>query len=237
MSTSAETLFQRNNTISERRRPAGLVASVALIAALHFFGWLGMHWPVMDQWLARLTPFSSFLSLTPLNLLLCLGLLLAFHQGFTRQFGRFAAACLLTGYWIEVAGVHTGVIFGSYYYGEVLGIKLLQVPLLIGVNWLILVYCTSEVTRRFINKPLAGAAVAAALMVLLDVLIEPVAIYFGMWLWETPHVPLQNYLAWYVISFVLCYLFFLPGFGKRNPLAPVIYVAQFLFFAAHNLVI
>src|SRR5689334_23098853 len=37
----------------------------------------------------------------------------------------------------EVIGVATGAIFGAYSYGEVLGFKLLEVPLIIGLNWVV----------------------------------------------------------------------------------------------------
>ena len=56
-----------------------------------------------------------------------------------------AIACL--GFFIEVIGVKTGFIFGSYYYGAAMGIKILAVPLLIGLNWSILVYSTSLVVQ------------------------------------------------------------------------------------------
>jgi putative membrane protein len=43
---------------------------------------------------------------------------------------------------------------------------------------------------------------AATLMVIYDIPLEPYAIYFDMWNWGGA-VPLQNYLAWFVISLVL----------------------------------
>jgi len=72
------------------------------------------------------------------------------------------------GFGVEVLGVKTELIFGSYHYGESLGYKWLSVPLLIGVNWCMLLYCTSQLSKfkNFIINALFGAA----LMVVLDFL-------------------------------------------------------------------
>jgi len=208
--------------------------SVILVAALHFFGFLGMWWPPMDELLQQFTPFSSFLSLTPLNLLLNLGLLMAFHRTFSTPFWAAATVIFLAGYFVEVAGVATGQIFGEYAYGTVLGFKLLNVPLLIGVNWLILVYATVNLTARYVNGYWPVGLLAAALMVGLDLMIEPVAIYFDFWQWEGESVPIQNYLAWYLVALPLCLLMAKVPKVAPNPIAPVILLAQSLFFLAHN---
>ena len=38
----------------------------------------------------------------------------------------------------EILVVSYGIIFGNYKYGEILGYKVLGVPLIIGINWCIL---------------------------------------------------------------------------------------------------
>ena len=230
METSSKTVVKQ-----PIRLPFGAAAS--LIASLHFFGFLGMWWQPMGEWLQKLTPFESFLSLTPLNLLINLVLLLAFHRQFTQRFVLASFLVFLVGYFIEVLGVSTGKVFGVYHYGTVLGYKVLEVPLLIGVNWLILVYCTVAITKKWLQNPWQVAALAAGLMVAMDALIEPVAIHFYFWKWQTEAVPLQNYIAWYLVAFPLCLL--MASFPKieQNRLAPVILVAQLLFFLAHNLLL
>ena len=41
-------------------------------------------------------------------------------------------------------------------------------------------------------------ALGAIYMVLLDVLIEPFAVYYGLWVWEGRVLPsLANYVAWF----------------------------------------
>lgn len=210
--------------------------AAALIVVAHLAGLLSMQWPPLDRWLSLWTPFDSLLSLTPFNLLLTTGLLLAWHRDWSAPFLWFAAACLLTGYWVEVAGVHTGLIFGQYQYGPVLGLKWLDVPLMIGVNWLLLVYSASVLVGRLPLPRWAQAPVAALLMVGIDVLIEPVAMRYDFWSWQGDVVPLQNYAAWYVVSLFLCALWVRLPFGsKDNPLGPVVYIVQLAFFGLNLL--
>lgn len=207
--------------------------AVGTLLAFHFFGFLGMHSEWMRSTLAALTPFEGFAELTPLNLVLTTGILLYFHGQWNAPFWRFAFVCFATGYLAEVAGVQTGAVFGQYAYGETMGPKLFGVPPLIGANWLVLVYCCSALSLR-LKLPTAGRVLfASALMVLLDLFIEPVAMRFGMWDWGGGQVPLQNYLAWYGISAALCWLFLAADFDKRNPLAGWVYGVQLAFFAAH----
>jgi putative membrane protein len=40
---------------------------------------------------------------------------------------------------IEIVGVKTSLIFGPYKYGENMGIKFYGVPLVIGLNWVVLI--------------------------------------------------------------------------------------------------
>ena len=67
-------------------------------------------------------------------------------------------------------------------------------------------------------------------MVLIDLVIEPVAMKYGFWSWQGGQIPLQNYLAWFVVSFVLLQLFYRLKFRKVNLIAPALYFFQLLFF-------
>jgi len=61
-------------------------------------------------------------------------------------------AVSIIGFLIEVIGVKTGYIFGRYYYGQSLGYHLLSVPLLIGLNWGVLLYSTIQLSN--FNNPI-----------------------------------------------------------------------------------
>jgi putative membrane protein len=197
-----------------------------LIVAMHFFGFILMQWSVTQ---------SFFEQLTPLNLLFCTFALLYFQPKWNQSFLIFIIIAFLTGYWIEVAGVATGLIFGKYQYGNTLGFKILEVPLLIGTNWVILTYITGAFCYHWKIPFWLKALTASAFMVLLDILIEPVAIAHDFWHWFGQPIPLQNYLAWFVIGFILQIIFVKLDFSKANPVAPYILGSQTFFFLAHHI--
>ncbi|MEY3053475.1 MAG: hypothetical protein RLY31_3260 [Bacteroidota bacterium] len=179
---------------------------------------------------------TDILDLTPLQLLSCFGLLIWNHpEGPGRRLWQFLAVAFLTGYWVEVAGVATGRIFGSYSYGDILGPKILETPLLIGVNWAMLVYAGNCLANRWTGRRsgLFFRAMAGAVFpVALDILLEPVAIAYGMWSWESATPPLQNYLGWFAVSLVLSVLHQRWLKDCRNPVAGWLLLAQAAFFAA-----
>ena len=180
---------------------------------------------------------SLFRSVTPVNLSLTAFLLIFFHEGHNNRIGTFALLCMLLGYSVEVLGVQTGFPFGVYEYHTTLGIKLLDTPLMIGVNWLILTYACGMIAQRFFIPSWKKALLGAALMVIIDFVIEPFAIYHQLWSWEGGSIPIQNYAAWYVIAFVLLLLFYRLVPPSRNPLVLPIYLLLFIFFAINNLFI
>ncbi|MEM1324812.1 MAG: carotenoid biosynthesis protein [Bacteroidota bacterium] len=176
---------------------------------------------------------DDFLLLTPFNLLVSLAIILWFHPKWTRQTYIFLLITFLVGYLVEVAGVNTGVIFGEYAYGPVLGWKVWNTPLMIGVNWVMLIYASGMTVNLFFPKiaKMLRPFIGATIMVVLDVLIEPVAIYYDFWTWTAPEVPFRNYLAWYVISLFLLYLFHRIHENQTNKVASGLLALQFLFFA------
>ncbi|KAA9333102.1 carotenoid biosynthesis protein [Hymenobacter busanensis] len=175
---------------------------------------------------------SFYLQFVPLNLLLTAALLLAHDRHSPApMFGWFCLTVMLVGFGIEVAGVRTGIIFGQYDYGNTLGIRVLGVPLIIGLNWLLLTYLAGGLAQRLPLPGLLRALLAAVLMVGLDVCIEPVAVHFGWWQWRFGVIPLQNFKAWFAVSFILqIYLNSTHVQPGRNPLVPFVYLLQLLFF-------
>lgn len=167
---------------------------------------------------------------TPFHLLLTVSVLLCFHRDWRSPFWWFAVVIMLIGYWIEVLGVHTSLIFGSYAYDTTLGIKVLEVPLMIAVNWLLLTYLCGTVVHRLATNTLTKVLFAAVLMVGIDYLIEPVAIEYAFWHWENLHPPLHNYLGWLLAALLIQGIFFAAPFKKGNPLALPLLIIQALFF-------
>ncbi|EMR01775.1 carotenoid biosynthesis protein [Cesiribacter andamanensis] len=136
------------------------------------------------------------------------------------------------GYGVEVLGVHTGAIFGEYWYGGAFGPKVLEVPLLIGLNWLVLVYCCGTICQRLALPTPLKAALAAALMVGLDFFIEPISARYDFWYWQENIIPAQNFIAWFITAFLLLVLFYVLPIRRGNFLALPLYIMQLLFFAS-----
>lgn len=194
---------------------------LALLGATYLAGIFGLLLPATT---------ALFQALTPFNLLLSAAILLSFHRDWNTPFILFCLGSFFTGYFAEVAGVATGLIFGSYSYGPTLGWQFLKVPLIIGLNWLMLVYSTGTICAHFQLPVFLKAMLASGLMVLLDIFIEPVAIAFDFWQWENGIIPWQNYGAWFMLSFCLHLLFYLLPFRKGNPAAKYLYLFQLVFF-------
>ena len=197
-----------------------LLVSIFLILLFHIVGLIGM---MGDQ------P-SFFIRNTPVNLLLSAALLF-WNQDEWKPFHLLALLIIfLGGFLAEVIGTGTGLLFGNYWYGKTLGFKLWNVPLLIGINWMMMIYLAGNLFLSFPVSAWKKSALAALLLVLLDFFMEPVAMHFDYWQWENATVPLTNYLSWYFISFLFLSLFFKAGFRKYNPLSAVLFTMQLLMF-------
>ena len=180
---------------------------------------------------------ASFLSLTATNLYLSLSILLAFHKQWNKSFLFFISLCFVLGLLVEILGVATGLVFGNYHYGASLGFKIIDVPLVIGANWLMLTYCCGVILHSSKLHIFFKSLLGASIMVLLDFLIEPVAMKLDFWQWENNAIPIQNYAAWFLISLFLLLVFHSLSFNKHNFLAKTLLIIKFFFFALLNLFI
>ena len=189
-----------------------------------------------------------FINSTPFNLLLSFFLLVWTHPDKNKSFLLFIALAFLVGYFSEVVGVNTGWLFGSYQYSKVLGFQWLQVPLLIAVNWFIIIYCCGVSTHTLLQKLIVQVAPenkqpkpilkalsvivdGACLAVFFDWLMEPVAVKLGFWTWGGDGaIPFYNYICWLLISLLLLSIFNFAGFRKENKFAVNLLLIQALFF-------
>ena len=178
-----------------------------------------------------------FITLMPLSLLMSFVLMLWYHRSWKPVHVVVIGAIALAGYLVEVVGVLTGEVFGEYTYGRALGLKLFATPLMIGVNWIMLVYGFHALLEGFrwpwSLKVLGGAV----LMVVYDVIMEPVAISLDMWSWGGGAIPLQNYVAWFVISVVFLTVMQLAKVKTGNQVAVWLIAVQTGFFLALNLLV
>ena len=198
-----------------------------VVLLFHITGFIGLSFSKNPEFYQRFTPLT--LGLTAL-------LLLAFQKDRGVRFWGFCFTVALLGFVAEVIGVSTGKFFGHYHYGDTLGFKLLDrppfvgVPPMIALNWLVLTYVCGILARCLPLGELARTLLAALLMVGLDVCMEPVAGRFDFWHWSNDIIPMQNFRDWFILACVMQMLFNRASFVKRNPLVPLVYLTQLLFF-------
>jgi len=176
-----------------------------------------------------------FVSKTPLNLLIQTVLLLICFPVHTFKKWLVFAVCFFFGMLVEAIGVKHSFLFGSYYYGENLGFKLFDVPLLIGVNWAILVFITAAIARRLSNNLLIKIIIGATLMVGLDFVMEGVAPTFDFWYFTEGHPPLRNFITWFLVAAFLHFVFQYFKLNGSFKFALHLYLAQLVFFTYFNL--
>ena len=204
--------------------PSRVLIGKILIVALHAVGLIGLSLPEYRE---------LFLELTPAQLLLTLFLILFYHRGWNDAFPVFAAAAFWIGFGSELIGVHTGYLFGDYVYGETLGTKLWEIPIVIGVNWFILSYLTGSVFHKIPND-LYAAFLGASAMTALDYILEPVAVHLDFWAWKWELIPWTNYLCWFLVSFFIHLIWRKANFEKSNPIASFLLITWILFFTILN---
>jgi putative membrane protein len=149
----------------------------------------------------------------------------------------------------EIIGVNTGLLFGDYQYGQVLGPKIYGVPFLIGLNWFVIVYCSGailtqgvELLQQKINIKISGFASSifviiggATIATCFDFIIEPVAVKLHFWSWKNGQIPLFNYLCWFIISTILLGVKMYFKTIWINTFATSLFIIQALFFLMLNL--
>ncbi|MGB9663680.1 MAG: carotenoid biosynthesis protein [Ignavibacteria bacterium] len=131
---------------------------------------------------------------------------------------------------IEIIGVKTGQIFGQYQYNENLGIKIFEVPLIIGLNWMILVIAAIGFVEVIKASNIFKSFLSGLIMVSFDLLLEIAAPRLNYWNFINGHPPFQNYFAWFLISFFLSYLFFVIKINRTFLIARFNLIFQFIFF-------
>ena len=143
----------------------------------------------------------------------------------------FAAIVFVVSNAFENLSIATGFPFGNYHYGESLGPRLLDVPLLIGPAYLGMGYLSWTLARLLLGRTkgaLTGASliavpmVASFVMVAWDLTFDPVASTMNSsWVWEQGGsyfgVPFGNFLGWFLTVFIFFTLF--AAYLSRRPRA------------------
>jgi putative membrane protein len=196
------------------------------------------------------TPYKDwFIYSTPIVLLTMFLLLTNTQIKSFKEYILFFFIAFVIGMVTEIIGVNTGLLFGAYQYGQVLGPKLYGVPLLIGLNWFVIVFCSGAILTQGIevlqNKlgikitelastifvVIGGATIATCF----DFILEPVAVKLNFWSWENGQIPLLNYLCWFIISAILLGVKMRIKKITPNKFATSLLIIQAVFFLMLNL--
>lgn len=176
------------------------------------------------------------LYLTPFTLLLT-GIVVLYksYKSSNKLFLYWIIITYLITFSLEVIGVKTGLIFGEYLYGETLGLKLFDVPLIIGFNWVFVILGAISIARIISKNNLVVSLIAALIAVIFDFILEPVAIKLDYWQWSENIIPLQNYAAWFLIAFFSSFLYEQFKIKTDSKISIHYLIIQFIFFLFINL--
>lgn len=187
----------------------------------------------------RLT-YPYMIMLTPYTLVIT-GLMVLIYLFFRSTDKKLILWCLgvyITTFLLEVVGAASGLIFGDYYYGSVLGIKIFDVPIIIGFNWLFIILGTISISMRITENPYFIASSSALLAVIFDYVMEPVAMHLQYWQWYNNIVPVQNYLAWGIFVFASAYSFNKLNIHRiKGRLVEKYFIIQLVFFSLLNFIL
>ncbi len=192
-------------------------------------------------WLMHISAFIGinsgyadfFLPLSAINLWFISLLILKFYPVQNKKNVIVFIIIALLGFFAEVIGVATGKVFGEYAYGKNLGFKVLEVPVIIGINWAVLSFiCSGLADKLTIKSTYIKAAIAALLMLFFDFFIEQSAPNFDFWAFEAPTVPLQNYITWFVLAYIFNFAVLKLDTKRDFSICFNTYLVQTLFFIA-----
>jgi uncharacterized membrane protein len=165
-----------------------------------------------------------------------------------RYFGAFRINTLFVltfviSFIMEHLGVSTGLPFGSYFYGDLHGPKVLgTVPVLIPFSWFMFLYPAVIISNELLDgwRPLKDllegrpgivrtviyALTDSIVLTSLDIIIDPVWVFRGAWTWtETGSIapgqlfygiPVLNYFGWLFTSFIIFIIFRSIFFGRES---------------------
>lgn len=202
--------------------------AILWILLVHFFGIIGVYF--LPDWFLPATPITILVS--------SLVVFLRYEKYRSSRVVAFIVIAVLA-YLIELYGVKSGNLFGTYTYGENLGWKLFDVPLIIGVNWAVLIMVAQQLTTHYIgvNNRFFSAISVATIMTMFDLLLEVLAPQFDFWSFtHMNYAPMENFIGWFGVSF--CFgLYSYSHFRNQNRTAVLYGIAQLVFFMILGLLV
>ncbi|MEO0573023.1 MAG: carotenoid biosynthesis protein [Bacteroidota bacterium] len=170
-----------------------------------------------------------FIEKTPLNLLAGTVIFIWIYPLSSKKKWLIFGFFFLIGMFVEWLGANYSLLFGSYDYGNNLGIKIDGVPFFIGINWALLTFITAEIASGSRQNIWLKSTIGASLMVFLDFLMEQSAPSFDFWSFGDK-VPFKNYITWFIIAFGFHLIFQKAKISGNHRISVHLFLAQVIFF-------
>lgn len=173
----------------------GLYFDLIFISVIHLAGIIGIYF------------FEStfFLRTSSVSILIPL-FLFCYRSNLTNKDTLLFALVFFIGYTAEFLGVNYQILFGDYRYGRSLGVKLFDVSLIIGCNWLLLALISQALIKKIVVNRWLVIIFSSLLMVLIDLYIEPVAPLLDFWEFKENLVPFSNYRDWFIVALIIQFI-------------------------------
>tara|TARA_B100001769_G_scaffold1603_1_gene1172 strand:+ start:616 stop:1266 length:651 start_codon:yes stop_codon:yes gene_type:complete len=198
-----------------------------------------LRFSIFFVWLINISGFFGvlsdqkdfFLSTSPFAILISFILLLLNYNTRQKGFATALISIITIGFLVEFLGVNYDLFFGSYEYGNNLGYKIGGVPIIMSINWLVLIFLTGSFTEKIIPNSLPLKVIfASLLMVFIDIFLEICAPKLDYWKFNEEIVPMSNYNSWFIISAICLYIYFRLIKDKEYTLSTNMLVIHFAFF-------
>lgn len=139
----------------------------------------------------------------------------------TKQGALLLGLLGVTALGFEALSIATGFPYSHFTYNDVFGYKLGGlVPWTVFFGWTPLVIATTSIARQAFHRPLSIILFSSMLLVLFDLVFDPVVTALGFWEWDmSGHyygVPLQNFFGWLLSGSVGSLLTYRVYTGKRS---------------------
>ncbi|MFT7072753.1 carotenoid biosynthesis protein [Patiriisocius sp. Uisw_017] len=173
---------------------------------------------------------NLFILITPYTLVLVTVVIFSHHKEWNAKTIAVLASIFIISFVVEIIGVATGALFGEYEYGKGLGVKIADVPIVIGLNWIFLVYASNGIISKYTSNNILIIVGAAALMVVYDIVMEKAAPLMDMWVFAENNPPVNNYIMWFLLALLFNILLQIFKVRTTNTPARWLFIIQFVFF-------
>ena len=174
--------------------------------------------------------FNLFLSLSPISLIFTFLIVLFYNVEFSLKQLLVTLLIISLSFICEIIGVNSGILFGSYEYGNNLAPLIFGVPLVIGLNWFVLTISCGNISHYIFSKnKFFSISFGSFLMLILDFVMEQVSGNIDFWYFNDKNL-LFNYITWFLLGLLNQYIY-QSFMNKKNLIISInIYFSFFVFF-------